>query len=277
MNEDETKLQLKPKWTHIGVEKIRTREMAYFSATFNLKAKVLLGGTLTNWPATRDKKEKILLAPIELTKEKIGIIQQIIREEIHEQLSKFFGADDPDEGVQNMGKTKVQDLTPEERAELGQEFIMSQLSSENTDIVDLNAYIDEKAEMIASQKVQAKLDQARKDSEIVSFVKDVTGGTDENPVGLPIQDEELEDFLKSLDDDQRTTAMSILTRIFESGMIAFKENGHNKDVEPKEELPEEYQKSLDSGELKVEDLASNTMALGDLDKYDLSKWQGKEK
>ena len=56
-----------PKWTEIGLELIGKGIRRMFSATINLKDKVILGGTLTNWPATRDSKGKMLLRPIELS------------------------------------------------------------------------------------------------------------------------------------------------------------------------------------------------------------------
>jgi len=60
------KIRLTPKWTEIGLELLKKGIRRFFSATVDIDNKVILGGTLTNWPATRDKKGKILLRPIEL-------------------------------------------------------------------------------------------------------------------------------------------------------------------------------------------------------------------
>ena len=60
-------LRLIPKWTEVGVDIIKKKVRRYFSATIDTKNKVILGGTLTNWPATRDSKGKMLLSPVELT------------------------------------------------------------------------------------------------------------------------------------------------------------------------------------------------------------------
>lgn len=66
-----------PKWTELGLELIEKGKQRFFSPTIDLKNKVILGGSLTNWPASRTKKGKILLRPIELSEE----IQELAEEE----------------------------------------------------------------------------------------------------------------------------------------------------------------------------------------------------
>ena len=63
---DDGKVRLTPKWTEIGEELIQKGIRRFFSPTVDTGSKVILGGSLTNWPATRDKKGKIMLRPIEL-------------------------------------------------------------------------------------------------------------------------------------------------------------------------------------------------------------------
>jgi len=53
-------------WTKIGVELIKDKIMANFSATFDTKNFVISGGSLTNWPATKDSYGVPLLDAIEL-------------------------------------------------------------------------------------------------------------------------------------------------------------------------------------------------------------------
>src|SRR3990170_826583 len=60
-------LRFIPRWTDIGIELISKGAQRFFSATLDLKNKVILGGTLTNWPATRDAQGNVLLRPIELS------------------------------------------------------------------------------------------------------------------------------------------------------------------------------------------------------------------
>lgn len=59
-------IRLIPKWTELGRDLIGKGIRRFFSATVDLRNKVILGGTLTNWPATRNKKGQIMLRPIEL-------------------------------------------------------------------------------------------------------------------------------------------------------------------------------------------------------------------
>lgn len=59
-------LRFIPKWTEKGIELIERGIRKFFSATFSTAQKVIQGGTLTNWPASRDETGRILLRPIEL-------------------------------------------------------------------------------------------------------------------------------------------------------------------------------------------------------------------
>lgn len=60
-------LRFTPKWTDVGVEALDKGIRRFFSATIDTIRKVVYGGTLTNWPATRDHETGFtLLRPIEL-------------------------------------------------------------------------------------------------------------------------------------------------------------------------------------------------------------------
>jgi hypothetical protein len=54
------------KWTEVGRELIEGGIRRMFSPTIDTDEEVVLGGSLTNWPATRDEQGKVLLRPIEL-------------------------------------------------------------------------------------------------------------------------------------------------------------------------------------------------------------------
>lgn len=73
---EDGKVRVVPKWTEVGQELIQKGIRRFFSPTVDTENKVILGGTLTNWPATRDKKGKILLRPIELEQEDFLIIDE---------------------------------------------------------------------------------------------------------------------------------------------------------------------------------------------------------
>jgi len=59
-------IRLTANWTAIGVELIEGKIRRLFSATIDIANKVILGGTLTNWPAVRSESGEMLLRPIEL-------------------------------------------------------------------------------------------------------------------------------------------------------------------------------------------------------------------
>ena len=73
---DGTKLpviQFFAKWTEQGRELIEKGIRRMFSPTLNTKKKTVLGGSLTNWPASRDEMGKVLLRPISLSEGDVKI------------------------------------------------------------------------------------------------------------------------------------------------------------------------------------------------------------
>jgi hypothetical protein len=61
-------IQFTPRWNDWGMALISKDVMRFFSPTVDLSNKSIMGGSLTNWPATRDEQSgKILLKPIELS------------------------------------------------------------------------------------------------------------------------------------------------------------------------------------------------------------------
>ena len=57
-------IRFTPKWTDVGMELIERGIRRFFSSTIDIKHKVVLGGSLTNWPAVRANNGNILLRPI---------------------------------------------------------------------------------------------------------------------------------------------------------------------------------------------------------------------
>jgi hypothetical protein len=81
-----------PRWNELGRSLIEGDVLRFFSAEFYTNPKVITGGSLTNWPATRTRDQKILLKPIALSQslssievdeslnEKVGRIASAFRE-----------------------------------------------------------------------------------------------------------------------------------------------------------------------------------------------------
>jgi len=83
-------LRLVPKWTELGKELISKSIRRFFSATADTVNKVILGGTLTNWPAVRDAQGKMLLRPIELSKSLYELAEAAMDEEMMKQIGQAF-------------------------------------------------------------------------------------------------------------------------------------------------------------------------------------------
>lgn len=54
-------------WNELGKGLIGSNQMRYFSPELDLIGKAIIGGSLTNWPASRNKDNEILLKPVTLS------------------------------------------------------------------------------------------------------------------------------------------------------------------------------------------------------------------
>ena len=67
-DQDRKVITLSPKWNQKGVDLIKENVRRFFSPTIDLLNNIVMGGTLTNWPASRDNKTGVIkLRPIELS------------------------------------------------------------------------------------------------------------------------------------------------------------------------------------------------------------------
>jgi hypothetical protein len=130
-------IKLTPKWTEIGQELIGKGIRRFFSATVDTVNKVILGGTLTNWPATRDSKGNILLKPIELAdnlyrlpeeKNVIDAALDFMRALFYQGVPATPDGQAPSISTATNGDeimtVKLAELSAEERAELVKELAM---------------------------------------------------------------------------------------------------------------------------------------------------------
>lgn len=140
---DGSRLRVTPEWTDVGTDLLMRRIMRYFSATVDTVRKVILGGTLTNWPAVRNHSGGVLLRPIELAMEmdkepekepfnlsnQINDIWKFIKGSDRTDDAQSDDADNPDpaDGVDTINTSekelatmeiKFDELTPEQQAEL---------------------------------------------------------------------------------------------------------------------------------------------------------------
>ena len=263
-----------PKWTDIGRDLISRGIRRFFSATVDMANKVILGGTLTNWPATRDKAGRIQLRPIEL--------------EVSNSLCEIVQVDDSPE-VSDMAKEKEPVVEPVEveavpaidEAEL-REQIRAELIAEFKDgdtTVDLS---QAREALMAQMKEEVQADVTRmiagmrRDQHIAEFSQRVVSGTEQRPYGLPVGQEEVETVLLSLNDEQRAAVESILTRVHEQGLVQFSEIGHGKQLTGVVEFPAEFSASLTGwlgdGNTRKEFFAINP-ELGGEAQYNLDEYE----
>ena len=262
-----------PKWTDIGRDLISRGVRRFFSATVDMANKVILGGTLTNWPATRDKQGRIQLRPIEL--------------EVANSLCEIVSIDDSP-GALDMAKEKEPVIEPVEavpaidEAELREQIraeLIAEFKDGDTTPVDLS---QAREALMAQMKEEVQADVTRmiagmrRDQHIAEFSQQVVSGTAARPYGLPVGQEEVETVLLSLNDEQRAAVESILSRVHEQGLVQFSEIGHGKTLTGVVEFPLEFSASLtswlDDGNTRKEFFAINP-ELGGEAQYNLDDYE----
>lgn len=385
-------------WTKLGVDAIQNKIMANFSPTFNDRDKVILGGSLTNWPATKDENGVPLLNAIQLCQggyamgfanlqdesldermrrvrdawyaayttddmgpyiyevfddhvivrdaedcfrvayaysEDDGIefadretwvkIKQVWVEAADRELPESSTPDSETHGeadtandaepvnnnleggtvmenllLANLSEEDRQALLKQARKEivdnLPQDADLVERLREQVDLVPFEQITDlatAREKMLEQMQAAMRAEYARmqaqagsmlntmlaeiqRDQQIADFAQKVTGGTDETPYGVPVQEDEIVTFLHSLDDQQRAAAINLINRFWEKGRVPFAELGHGGRSHGVIPLPEYYAEKLDAGEMDIRDLADPVLGLGDIGQYDLSKWK-KEK
>jgi hypothetical protein len=354
--EDRDVIQFTPRWNELGKTLIGGNSVRYFSPEFDPRSRTIMGGSLTNWPATRTREQKILLRPIALAQSLSSIeIDESLEErsaKIRSAFTSFSGswyvyavevfdgyliARDEDEdkmfrvdfsqdgdafsfsereswievkqtyiqaaiakisqaiehfksvlsgrkeeeeeapqpdpsGVdpilvtEDESMVEVSTLTAQQRSDL-----LAQLTSGSDLPAELASFIDRKAE----ERMSAMLAVEQRKRDTLALASRLVGGTSDAPRGLPIEKDQLADFLLSLSPEQAEKASEILASIQEKGVVEFGELGHSREISGQIELPVEIASKLTTGELKLEDLSSPILAMGDLAQYNLSAWKEK--
>lgn len=263
-------VRLMPRWTEIGLELIGKGIRRLFSATVDLGEKVILGGTLTNWPAVRSRDGRMLLRPIELSHDLMALYQEgdiMPQEEMQDALP----ASDPVEAPVD----ERAELTAQVRQELLASLKPSDLLGENF-VAELAASIRAEVKADLEQQYKMVAAAAQRDVHIAEFCQKLTGGTDAHPRGLPVEAKRLEKVLAALDEETRVELEGILASIHESGLIDFSEHGHGKELPGKTQLEPKLAALLSrhvAGGGSVEEWFS-VAGIGPADSYDLSKFEG---
>lgn len=269
-------VEFTPRWNKIGEESIGEDIMRYFSPTIDIKKKVILGGSLTNWPATRTEDHQILLRPVELSSQiqtcepnqvaNFGDVMSGIIRELKSVLSGLKQSDKKTEkaeqGAEKMDEEETK--TPEAAA--------IDLSSP-----DIQNMIEKRAE----EKFAAKLAEEERKNKVTQLADRLIGGTPEKPVGLPIERDKLVEFLESVPEKLYSVAEEILVSAASVDRIDFSEAGHSRVTGGTQPLPEIFKPALTAwlaaGRTLADFFEVNSVELGAMSDYNLIEFESQEK
>lgn len=90
LSENGKVIQFLVEWNELGKESISKKLLRYFSPSIDLGEKVILGGSLTNYPASRTKKHEMLLKPVALSMELFSLEGMSLDERLEKIRSAFI-------------------------------------------------------------------------------------------------------------------------------------------------------------------------------------------
>jgi len=277
-------IQIMPRWNETGRQLIASDTMRYFSPTIDTEAKVIMGGSLTNWPATRTRDHQIMLRPVELSTQLQSLPEMGFGERIelllNRAVSGFFAkpgqitppvAESPRTESPTEVTMRFEDLPQEQR-----DLLLSQARTElasGTPPAELQALIEQRAGVIATERVAHEQRQAH----ITDLCSRLSGGTEARPLGLPIPADELAGFLTSLTPEAQAKAEGLLSRIVETGLVDFKERGSSRVQQGTAILPTEMavqlRKWLEHKDNTIAEFFTvNAVELGAMSDYNLSEF-----
>lgn len=305
-------LRLKPQWTEIGRDLISRGIRRLFSATVDTKAKVILGGTLTNWPALRDDNGELRLRPIELSSrlQAIDRPEQVVpgeddrgeektmsepKQQKEQDVPAGLTREEIAELVQTQVTEALSNVVRETAAEKGQpqtngegpqfdvlQFLEMEDAGEKiqTAFTEMMLGQYESWQEAAAQKTAQMIANMRREARVRELAAAVVNGTDNAPRGIPAPHDDLEGWLMTLNTKQLEFAEGLLRGITENGLVEFKELGHAKQqralltLEPF--MAAQLTKWVD-GELPVEEFfQENADSVEPMGRYDLSQWTEKQ-
>lgn len=243
-------------WTEAGRQLIESNTRRFFSPTVDPSNKVVLGGSMTNWPATRDALGRMMLRPIELSQnlqeldmqENTNILQNLL------ELGKDFLAE---------LKGRKVEPTPEPTKEND----MPELTlAEFMQTPEAIAELEQRAELRAAELLQAEQLKVK----VLDFAKSITG---DKPVGLAIKADELAAAILALPETDKV--IELLGKVYEAKVLDFGEKGHAGEVHNKQAVPAEIKpfitKFIEAGKTAAEFFTANP-ELGAAEDYDLAEF-----
>jgi len=267
------------RWNEEGERLIGANLVRYFSPSVDMGQKVIFGGSLTNYPASRDAQHNIKLRPVEMSagmftceRDPMGFGEELklaISEALKPVIELFTGRRQP-----------VEESNQSEKGEATMSKKIADFVADPGQAAELQALIDERVKTGINTGLEAALAMEKRKAEVHQFCATVCGGTEEKPHGLPLVPAELEASLIALPEDQAKQLQAMLQKIHDAGAVKFTETGHNADLQGKTELPDWAARLLskwiaEKGELEAF-FKMNANELGAMEDYDLSAYAKKE-
>lgn len=205
-------------WTEAGIELVKNNVRRFFSASFDPIKKVILGGSMTNTPATRDANYQYMLRPVELS-------EQLKELDMDNSFTKW-----KDEILAEVKKLLSGQTPPETKPETEKPVQLTE---------DDNDKLAELAETRAREMVRVE----KRKMHVVEFAASITGGKDGRPFVLPVPAKRITKLLLALPEAQSREVEEILT-IATGYYVDMSERGVNAEgYDNRPKLPEYLRES----------------------------------
>lgn len=282
-------IRILAEWTKIGTDLIRDKVQTNFSPTVDLDNKTLLGGSLTNWPASVDANGIPLFTAVELAQGIHYLSAPTWQDKLINDIKGIFTSKVDQQALMPdiKGESQMADIVKEPEAVQTDEAPTVDLSQLMTALDlkpdDLNGdnRIDKIAELVKKQsdlQWQARIDQMERKTRVAELSIRLVGGSEDAPRGIPIDVDVLAAELAKLEPEQEKFWGGLCETIVKKGLSDFSEVGHNKKVDNLKPVPDFAVSSLKAA------LAAGNSAdeyfelagLGNADEYDLTPFEEKE-
>lgn len=264
-------------WTEEGADVIRRNIRRFFSPSVDLENEIVLGGSLTNWPATRDSKSgRILLRPIELSSFMKEIDMPKTLEEIENAQDALTASVATLTTLVTETNAKITELSKGPKAPEGPEGISPELAAllgDTTQLEEMGA----KAQEIATDVIKAE----KRKHQVVEFAARIAGGTKAKPFGLKVRAADVVALVLSIPEKQGNAVMRILEQSLDAA-VDFAQHGiDGEGFGNKPELPQPFKKyALDFCAIEgntIQEFFKQNPEAGRFDDFNLAEFSPKEK
>jgi hypothetical protein len=271
-------VKITPRWNALGIGSIESDTLRYFSASIDTNQKVIVGGSLTNWPATRTQDHQILLRPIELSSNLLVAEQTApahfnlgdsIKSIIDGVINGLRGASATPDLINPVEKENIM-------AETEEVTNLSQVPPVDLSSPEISAEINRRVASLVEEQVATRLALAKHLDDIKAFAVRLSAvtGTEGTPV---IDTDKVTAFLAALPVDTTIAGMEIMQAIATAPRVDFSEHGHGKIVKGSQPLPDDVKPYLtswlSSGQSIEKFFLANSDFLGAMEDYNLSEFR----